>query len=66
MYYGKMTKELKMLYEKYHEKFGVEPDFHEEFEYSELRYDEYVADIKEALKKGLPLPELYPADEDEY
>ncbi len=66
MYYGKMTKELKILYKEYFEKFGVEPDFYEEFEYGEFSYDEYVNDIKKALKLGLSLPELYPADEDEY
>jgi len=66
MYYGKMTEELKTLYKKYYEKFGVEPDFYEEFEYSDYDYNEYVSDIKKALKSGLSLPELYPPDDDEY
>lgn len=65
MYYGKMTEELKILYKEYYEKFGVEPDFYEEFEYGEFSYNEYIADIKKALKSGLSLPELYPENEDE-
>jgi len=64
MYYGKMTKELESLYEKYSEKWGNKPDFYENAEYAEDEYDEYVSDIKEALRLGVELPELYPHDDE--
>ena len=65
MYYGKMTSELELLYSRYTEKWGHEPDGYEDAEYAADEYDDYVADIKKALELGVELPELYPHD-DEY
>lgn len=50
MWYGKMTQELKELYDKYFELFGHTPDSYIELEYGESSYGDYVKDIKKALK----------------
>lgn len=65
MYYGKMTKQLERLYAKYAAVFGVEPDFYVDVEYSDSDRKEYIRDIKEALRRGVELSDLYP-DDDEY
>ncbi len=64
MYYGKMTKELENLYTQYSAVWNCEPDFYENAEYDEDEYNEYVADIKKALKLGIELPDLYPHDDE--
>lgn len=66
MYYGKMTPKLEKLYEEYHKKWGVYPDFYEDTEYGENTYFDFVRDIKKALKRGIELPDLYPYDPDEW
>ena len=59
MYYGKVTEELKTLYKQYYDKFGVEPDFYEELEYSyKWSYKEFIRDIKEAIRLNIELPSL--------
>lgn len=68
MYHGKMTKELDVLYDQYYDRFGVDPDFHMELDYSdrtEEDYKEYVNDIKLALSEGKSLPELHPEEGDD-
>ena len=64
MYYGKMTKELEKLYSEYEKVQGHTPDACEDAEYSDDEYDEYVADIKKALKLGVELPDLYSHDDE--
>ena len=64
MYYGKMTKGLEELYSKYEKIQGHSPDACEDAEYGEDEYDEYVADIKKALKLGVSLPDIYPHDDE--
>ena len=59
MYYGKVTEELKTLYKQYYDKFGVEPDFYEELEYSyKWSYKEFIRDIKEAIRLNTDLVKL--------
>lgn len=58
MYYGKMTSELEKLNEEYRKMFGGPPFGHMEIEYGEDEYDEYVRDIKKALKTGKTLVQL--------
>ena len=64
MYYGKMTKELEKLYSEYEKIQGHSPDACEDAEYCEDEYDEYVADIKKALKLKVALPDIYPHDDE--
>ena len=66
MYYGTMTKELKLLYEEYNKKIGGYPDEYENAEYSDETYNEYVADIKKALELGVELPCIYPDYDEEF
>lgn len=56
MYYGKMTDQLKKLYEKYEAIFGCTPDCYIELEYGQNDYSDYVRDIKKAIKKRKELP----------
>lgn len=66
MYYGKkITKELKKLYSEYEKVWGHDPSGYENAEYGEDEYNEYVKDIKKALKMGVELPDIYSHD-DEY
>ena len=58
MYCGTMTAELKVLYQDYESKFGVEPDYYEEVDYGD-DYDGYMDDIRKSLQSGIQLPELY-------
>lgn len=58
MYYGKVTDELKKLYYEYYDMFGDTPDCYEELEYGDVDYDDYVADIKKALKEHKELPDV--------
>ena len=55
MWYGKDTEELKKMNEEYYNLFGIYPFGHMELEYGEDEYDEYVKDIKKALRIGKPL-----------
>lgn len=64
MYYGKVTKELKDLYKEYNSKWNCNPDGYEDAEYGADEYKDYVADIKQALKKGVELPDLYSHDDE--
>ena len=57
MWNGKVTKELRDLFSEYSEKFyGCEPDEYDELYYDAFTYEEFVAAIKESLKKGVELP----------
>lgn len=58
MWHGKSTKELDELNEKYWDMFGVYPFGHMELDYGADEYDEYVADIKKALRIGKPLTDF--------
>lgn len=58
MYYGKTTPELEKLNNEYMEKFGGPPYGHMELEYGADEYDEYVQDIKKALRIGKPLTDF--------
>ncbi len=55
MWYGKDTLELKELNEEYSKLFGGSPYGHMELEYGADEYDEYVKDIKKAIRIGKPL-----------
>lgn len=58
MYYGKTTPELEELNEKYWKMFGGPPFGHMELEYGADEYDEYVRDIKKAIRIGKPLTDF--------
>lgn len=58
MWYGKDTEELKKLNNEYREMFGRYPFGHMELEYGADEYEEYVCDIKKALRQGKELPEI--------
>lgn len=58
MWYGNDTEELKSLNEEYYDLFGVYPFGHMELEYGADEYDEYISDIKKAIKIGKPLTEF--------
>lgn len=60
MRYGKITSELKKLYEEYDNIFGVYPEDYDDLEYSPDDYDDYVSDIKKAIEQKKELP--YVAD----
>lgn len=56
MWYGNMTPELKELYDAYYQVFGGDPDEYDELEYGQSEYDDYVRDIKEAIRLNKELP----------
>lgn len=58
MWQGKITPELKNLYNEYYERFNSYPDEYIELEYGEDEYKDYVRDIKKALKIGKELIEF--------
>lgn len=58
MWYGKDTEELKKLNEEYYAIFGGYPWGYMELEYGDEDYEEYVHDIKEALRQEKELPEV--------
>ncbi|MEY8536713.1 hypothetical protein AALH30_24900 [Blautia pseudococcoides] len=58
MWYGKMTEELKKLYDEYERKFGNDPSGYMEVEYGQKHYKDYVRDIKTALRTGKELPDV--------
>jgi hypothetical protein len=58
MWYGKDTEELKQLNKEYKEMFGGYPWGYMELEYGADEYEEYVRDIREAIRQGKELPEV--------
>ena len=64
MYSGKMTNELKQLCIEYKAKYGYDVSGVMDLEYDD--YTEYVKDIQKSLATGVPLPDLYPENDDEF
>lgn len=58
MWYGNATKELEALYDEYYNLFGCEPDSYQEVEYGQSDYEDYVRDIRIAIKEKIELPEV--------
>lgn len=58
MWYGKDTEELKKLNEEYHSIFGMYPSGYLELEYGGDEYEEYVRDIKKAIRERKELPDI--------
>lgn len=58
MWYGETTEELKKLNEEYYKLFGGYPFGHMELEYGADEYDEYVRDIKKAIRIKKPLTDF--------
>ena len=58
MWYGKDTIELLKLKEQYEEVFGYDPDGEMELEYGQSSYDDYVNDLKEAIRSKRHLTEF--------
>ena len=60
MWEGEITKELEELYALYNSKFGGAPDEYDVLCYEAMSYEEIVGYIREALKKGVELPDVVP------
>lgn len=58
MWRGKITSELKELYEKYYEMFEDLPDGYIDVYENNFTYEEFVAVIEKCLEKGVEVPEL--------
>lgn len=58
MWYGKDTEELKQLNKEYYNMFKHYPWGCMELEYGADEYEEYVRDIREAIRQGKELPEV--------
>lgn len=58
MWHGEDTDELRKLNKKYYEMFGIYPFGHMELEYGQDDYEEYVQDIKKAIKEKRELPDF--------
>ena len=66
MYTGKMTPELERLYDEYYALFQIFPFGHEELEYSQRDYEDYVRDIKKAIEEKKELPEVADYEEGDW
>ncbi len=64
MWHGKNTDELKRLNEEYYAMFGIYPWGYVDVDYGNNEYEEYVQDIKEAMKQRKEIPDLYPYEEE--
>ena len=53
-----MTPELEGLYDQYYGIFGGDPDEYIELEYAQEDYEDYVRDIKRAIKEKKELPDV--------
>ena len=61
MWEGKITEELRTLGAQYAEAHhGIWPDGYDELLYEFMSYDEFLGYIKEALEKGVELPDVVP------
>lgn len=61
MWEGKMTEDLSNLLEQdATEHHGIEADGYDELCYEAMTYEEFVGYIREALKKGVELPDVVP------
>lgn len=61
MWKGPVTEDLRALAIRYaNEHNGFEPDGYEELFYDTMTYDEFLGYIKEALEKGVELPDVVP------
>ena len=61
MWEGKITEELLSLGQEYIEMtHGIPPDGYDELCYDAMTYEEFVGYIREALKKGVELPDVVP------
>lgn len=58
MWRGEDTDELKRLNEEYCAMFGDYPWGYMEVEYGVDEYEEYIADIKKAIRVGRELPDI--------
>lgn len=58
MWYGKNTPELDELNKAYEDIFGCYPCDYLEVDYGQPEYDNYIHDIKEAIKRRIELPSV--------
>ena len=58
MWYGKNTEELMKLKVQYEDLFGYNPDGEMDLEYGENSYNEYVHDLKEAIREKKELADF--------
>lgn len=66
MYYGRMTAELEELYEEYYALFQIYPFGHEELEFGDNDYDDYVQAIKQAIKEKKDLVDIVGYEESDW
>lgn len=66
MYTGEMTSELERLYDEYYDLFQIFPFGHEELEYSQMDYEDYVKDIKKAIEERKELPDVADYEEGDW
>ncbi len=61
MWHGLVTEELKILYEKYMDRFeGELADGYDELNYDAMTYERFVGYMKECLERGLEMPDVVP------
>ena len=58
MYWGEMTEELEVLYDKYYDIFEVFPDFYMELTYTDVTREKYIKDINYAIENKISLPKF--------
>lgn len=58
MYYGHKTKELEKLCKQYEDVFGYDPNGEMEVDYGEDDYNEYIQDLKKAIKTNTHIAEI--------
>ena len=58
MWYGKNTEELMKMKVQYEDLFGYNPDGEMDLEYDENSYNEYVHDLKEAIREKKELADF--------
>ena len=58
MYTGKMTDELKKLFNKYYNMFNCCPDEYDDIDYFEDDYEKFLKDIKTCLKQKKEIEDI--------
>ena len=58
MYKGRLTNELKKLFNEYYDIFGCCPDEYDDVEYFEENYEKFVEDIKKCIKEKKEIEDI--------
>lgn len=57
-WHGKVTEELRELYDEYYDKFDDFPDTYAGILYDCMTYEEFIAYIRECIDKNLEIPDI--------